>query len=459
MNIFKLSIFVFVFVSLITVPGFVLATNDTEIVWFSAKDPNPTTHSVLLGWGAKGITRTDHVDLEVICDSGSIKFSTNYNNNPTCEKGGVWSWTGVNTGSITVTPAGNTKPVTVRFHLMIWSGDGTLLGEMNESVTFPATADCSNCVIDGGGYVAPDKISVDYQSIIKNLLEQIRVLQMKLDEKDKDYDQKFAGVVVEPSLPTPPDCYAYASQSLRVGDRSLAVTNVYNLMVKEGLISENQQDGFWSDGTTLFGERLASAVTKFQEKYSNDILKPNQLDRGNGYVGNSTRAKLNALYGCKSGITKNDIQGTDQSSGSVLVNNYQNTDSEEPQLLEDRKVGQIQLFNTRESYTPGQTIRFAVKGITSAGGVASPIDGFHVQSAMDYIDRDLQGHGNVIVDGVYQSFNGQYNERTKMWDVVMTAPNANVSPAGYSIEAVFYCSDSQQGCGQISKSFKFFVRD
>jgi|CXWK01.1.fsa_nt_gi hypothetical protein len=298
MNIFKLSIFVFVFVSLITVPGFVLATNDTEIVWFSAKDPNPTTHSVLLGWGARGITRTDHVDLEVICDSGSIKFSTNYNNNPTCEKGGVWSWTGVNTGSITVTPAGNTKPVTVRFHLMIWSGDGTLLGEMNESVTFPATADCSNCVIDGGGYVAPDKINVDYQSIIKNLLEQIRGLQMKLDEKDKDYDQKFTGVVVEPSLPTPPDCYAYASQSLRVGDRSLAVTNVYNLMVKEGLIAENQQDGFWSDGTTLFGERLASAVSKFQEKYYNDILAPYEIDKGTGYVGISTQAKLTQLYGC-----------------------------------------------------------------------------------------------------------------------------------------------------------------
>jgi len=251
-----------------------------------------------LGWGARGITRTDHVDLEVICDSGSIKFSTNYNNNPTCEKGGVWSWTGVNTGSITVTPAGNTKPVTVRFHLMIWSGDGTLLGEMNESVTFPATADCSNCVIDGGGYVSPGKNDVDYQSIIKNLLEQIRVLQMKLDEKDKDYDQKFTGVVVEPSLPTPPDCYAYASQSLRVGDRSLAVTNVYNLMVKEGLIAENQQDGFWSDGTTLFGERLASAVSKFQEKYYNDILAPYEIDKGTGYVGISTQAKLTQLYGC-----------------------------------------------------------------------------------------------------------------------------------------------------------------
>src|SRR3989344_5062157 len=44
--------------------------------------------------------------------------------------------------------------------------------------------------------------------------------------------------------------------------------------------------------TLYFGNRTFDAVIKFQNKYPADILVPNGLSRGNGYVGASTRAKL-----------------------------------------------------------------------------------------------------------------------------------------------------------------------
>ncbi len=47
-----------------------------------------------------------------------------------------------------------------------------------------------------------------------------------------------------------------------------------------------------------FDEMIASAVSGFQQKYASEILTPWRLKYGTGFVGVSTRAKLNKLYGC-----------------------------------------------------------------------------------------------------------------------------------------------------------------
>ena len=86
-------------------------------------------------------------------------------------------------------------------------------------------------------------------------------------------------------------CYNF-NQNLKIGSEGQVVMFLHEALRREGLVSSPQsvQD--------LFDERIASAVTAFQEKYASEILTPNGLSNGTGFLGASTRAKLNQLYGC-----------------------------------------------------------------------------------------------------------------------------------------------------------------
>lgn len=91
-------------------------------------------------------------------------------------------------------------------------------------------------------------------------------------------------------------CHTF-SDNLRYGDNPKTakeeVLNLQKALNKEGIYQiTKQEDGY-------FGDFTASAVVEFQEKYADEILKSYGLKRGTGYVGKSTRAVLNQLYGCK----------------------------------------------------------------------------------------------------------------------------------------------------------------
>lgn len=78
--------------------------------------------------------------------------------------------------------------------------------------------------------------------------------------------------------------------NIKYSSRGDDVVKLQEVLIKEGLLSEGLNTGW-------FGPATKTAVIKFQEKYASDILSPNGLSKGNGFVGSSTRAKLNEILG------------------------------------------------------------------------------------------------------------------------------------------------------------------
>ncbi len=124
----------------------------------------------------------------------------------------------------------------------------------------------------------------DLQAQISALLAQIQKLQ-----------QQLAQMQGQPTT----WCHDF-NVNLKFGDSGDEVAALYATMSKEGLETQ-EVDYAQEKAQNYFGEGLASAVSGFQQKYKDEILAPWGLQYGTGYVGKTTRAKLNSLYGC--GVT------------------------------------------------------------------------------------------------------------------------------------------------------------
>ena len=80
------------------------------------------------------------------------------------------------------------------------------------------------------------------------------------------------------------------NQNLAYGTRNNAVTCLQEFLKAQG--EEIYPEGFV---TGFFGNLTQQAVVRFQEKYADEILTPLSLSTGTGFVGASTRAKINSL--------------------------------------------------------------------------------------------------------------------------------------------------------------------
>ncbi|TSC95078.1 MAG: hypothetical protein CEN87_90 [Parcubacteria group bacterium Licking1014_1] len=126
----------------------------------------------------------------------------------------------------------------------------------------------------------------DTQALIAQLQAQIQALLQQIAQLQGQ------------TTTAPAWCHTF-NKNLRIEDRGADVDALVMALVKEGIIDNSSNENIQGED---FNEQVASAVVEFQEKYASEILTPYKLKRGTGYVGPSTRKKLNALYGC--GITQ-----------------------------------------------------------------------------------------------------------------------------------------------------------
>jgi hypothetical protein len=201
-------------------------------------------------------------------------------------------------------------------------------------------------------------------------------------------------------------CHTF-NKNLRIGDFDSDIGDVYALhqtLIREGFSFPGKPT---LGGLRSYDEEAASVVTEFQEKYASDILTPNGLQHGTGYVGAATRAKLNALYGCGTTttqvITKTTSAGPFPPSGWYLHNS-----SDIPTL------GTVVMLTRQKTYPSGYC-----EG--TEGACYGEQIGIRVSATTLTAETYV---ANIIQDGVYPS--------TKKWDVI----------SGYKMFSMTYVTDA-----------------
>lgn len=121
---------------------------------------------------------------------------------------------------------------------------------------------------------------------ISNLQSQVNILLQQLNTAQ----QQTTTPSTTPNISASSNiCYNFA-KTLKLGSVGDDVKGLQILLKKEGLYPGNL--------TGYFGQFTKTALIKFQEKYTSDILSPWKLKKGTGNLGSSTMAKLNKLFGC-----------------------------------------------------------------------------------------------------------------------------------------------------------------
>lgn len=95
------------------------------------------------------------------------------------------------------------------------------------------------------------------------------------------------------------DANGYFNKDLSIGDDNNDVKYLQQFLNRDSdtalIGSFRSNDGTLGYETTYFGSRTESAVTRFQNKYAEEILYPVNLSYGTGYFGSSSRAKANQM--------------------------------------------------------------------------------------------------------------------------------------------------------------------
>ncbi|MDD5145080.1 MAG: hypothetical protein PHW72_03080 [Candidatus Pacebacteria bacterium] len=140
--------------------------------------------------------------------------------------------------------------------------------------------------------ITPQEIQIK----INNLQEQINELLKQLSDIQST---------------SPAWCHDF-NANLKIGDNYSEVAKLKTALMREGIWPVQEPID------NLFSGKLASYVVSFQEKYKSEILDPYGLSRGTGFVGVSTRAKLNQLFSCSRPVQPGSITVLSPNGGEQL---------------------------------------------------------------------------------------------------------------------------------------------
>ena len=127
------------------------------------------------------------------------------------------------------------------------------------------------------------------------LLQQIAQLQAQLQALQQQLNQVQGGSGTTPAISGIPAGFTF-TRNLKVGMTGDDVKYL-QIVLNSDPDTKVADSGVGSPGneTSYFGPLTKAAVIKFQEKYADETLSPWGLTHGTGFVGSTTRAKLNSL--------------------------------------------------------------------------------------------------------------------------------------------------------------------
>ncbi len=121
--------------------------------------------------------------------------------------------------------------------------------------------------------------------------EEVQVLTQKISFLEKQLDALKARLRLILTGETDTPVTGALANNLAQGDRGEQVTLLQTWLAQDPAIYPEALV------TGYFGKLTTAAVIRFQNKYQTEILAPWNLTTGNGFVGSTTRKKLNELYG------------------------------------------------------------------------------------------------------------------------------------------------------------------